>query len=136
MPRQDIDTVFRGVFLQERADCRFIPDNGECEKSIDFIGRGGFWAIVVIEALHLYPIAYLNVTAALANLEAELGELQHERERRLNLLNESGAYISELRTKLGLPEAEWVALPKPSSGLSMEVTLTRTLTLSLSRATA
>ena len=59
--------------------------------------------------------------AALANLEAELGELQHERERRLNLLNESGAYISELRTKLGLPEAEWVALPKPSSGLSMEV---------------
>ena len=59
--------------------------------------------------------------AALANLEAELGELQHERERRLNLLHESGAYISELRTKLALPEAEWAALPKPSAGLSMEV---------------
>ena len=59
--------------------------------------------------------------AALANLEAELGELQHAREKRLNLLNESGAYISELRTKLGLPEAEWAALPKPSAGLSMEV---------------
>ena len=59
--------------------------------------------------------------AALANLEAELSELQHERERRLNLLHESGAYISELRTKLALPEAEWAALPKPSAGLSMEV---------------
>ena len=61
--------------------------------------------------------------AALANLEAELGELQHERERRLNLLTESGAYISELRTKLGLPEAEGAALPKPSAGLSMEVSM-------------
>jgi len=59
--------------------------------------------------------------AALANLEAELGELQQERERRLNLLHESDAYISELRTKLELCEAEWSSLPKPSAGLSMEV---------------
>ena len=59
--------------------------------------------------------------AALANLEAELGELQQERERRLNLLHESGAYISELRTKLALSEADWASLPKPSAGLSMEV---------------
>lgn len=41
---------------------------------IDFIGRGGFWAIVVIEALHLYPILYLNATAALANLDPALEE--------------------------------------------------------------
>ena len=41
---------------------------------IDFIGKGGFWAVVVIEALHLYPILYLNATAALANLDPALEE--------------------------------------------------------------
>jgi iron(III) transport system permease protein len=44
------------------------------ENAIDFVGRGGFWAIVVIEALHLYPILYLNATAALANLDPALEE--------------------------------------------------------------
>jgi iron(III) transport system permease protein len=47
---------------------------GLIENSIDFIGRGGFWAIVIIEALHLYPILYLNATAALANLDPALEE--------------------------------------------------------------
>src|SRR5690606_7010301 len=41
---------------------------------IDFIGRGGFWAIVIVEALHLYPILYLNAVAALANLDPALEE--------------------------------------------------------------
>jgi len=41
---------------------------------IDFLGRGGFWAVVIIEALHLYPILYLNATAALANLDPALDE--------------------------------------------------------------
>jgi len=41
---------------------------------IDFIGAGGFWAIVIIEALHLYPILYLNAAAALANLDPTLDE--------------------------------------------------------------
>ncbi|MHC4219224.1 MAG: ABC transporter permease [Planctomycetota bacterium] len=47
---------------------------GCVEHGIDFIGRGGFWAVVVIEALHLYPILYLNATAALANLDPTLEE--------------------------------------------------------------
>ncbi|MHC4828232.1 MAG: ABC transporter permease, partial [Planctomycetota bacterium] len=47
---------------------------GLIDHGIDFIGRGGFWAIVVIEALHLYPIVYLNATAALANLDPALEE--------------------------------------------------------------
>jgi iron(III) transport system permease protein len=47
---------------------------GLIEHGIDFIGRGGFWAIVVLEALHLYPILYLNATAALANLDPALEE--------------------------------------------------------------
>lgn len=47
---------------------------GLVEHGIDFIGRGGFWAVVIIEALHLYPILYLNATAALANLDPALEE--------------------------------------------------------------
>ena len=47
---------------------------------IDFLGGsiGGrelkFFSIVIMEALHLYPIVYLNVTAALANLDPALEE--------------------------------------------------------------
>ncbi len=47
---------------------------GLIHQGIDFMGRGGFWAIVVTEALYLYPILYLNVTAALANLDPALEE--------------------------------------------------------------
>lgn len=35
---------------------------------------GRFWGVVVMEALHLYPILYLNLTAALANLDPSLEE--------------------------------------------------------------
>lgn len=37
-------------------------------------GGGRFWSVVVVEALHLYPILYLNVTAALANLDPALDD--------------------------------------------------------------
>ncbi len=40
----------------------------------DWLGHGGFWAIVVIEALHLYPIIYLNAAAAFANVDPLLHE--------------------------------------------------------------
>ncbi|MCA9292116.1 MAG: iron ABC transporter permease [Phycisphaerales bacterium] len=51
-----------------------LLDLGLVAEPIDFIGRGGLWAIVLIEALHLYPILYLNATAALANLDPTLEE--------------------------------------------------------------
>ena len=44
---------------------------------IDFLGGavgGRFWGVVVMEALHLYPILYLNITAAMANLDPALDE--------------------------------------------------------------
>ena len=45
---------------------------------IDFFGDdipgGRFWGIIFLEALHLYPILYLNTTAALANLDPALDE--------------------------------------------------------------
>ena len=44
---------------------------------IDFLGGaagGRFWGVVVTEALHLYPILYLNIAAALANVDPALDE--------------------------------------------------------------
>ncbi len=35
---------------------------------------GGFWGVVILEALHLYPILYLNVVAAFANVDPMLLE--------------------------------------------------------------
>ncbi len=37
-------------------------------------GEGRFWAVCVVEALHLYPIMYLNLIAALSNLDPSLSE--------------------------------------------------------------
>ena len=51
-----------------------LLDLGLLSDPVDFIGRGGIWAIIAIEALHLYPIVYLNATAALANLDPALDE--------------------------------------------------------------
>ena len=51
-----------------------LVDLGWISQGYDFIGNGGFWAIVFIEALHLYPILYLNATASLANLDPALEE--------------------------------------------------------------
>ncbi len=42
---------------------------------VDFLGgEGRFWSICIMEALHLYPIAYLNLTTALANQDPTLDE--------------------------------------------------------------
>ncbi|MFG0305246.1 MAG: ABC transporter permease [Phycisphaerales bacterium JB040] len=40
----------------------------------DPLGQGRFWGVVIVEALHLYPILYLNATASLANLDPALDE--------------------------------------------------------------
>lgn len=42
--------------------------------SIDFIGHAKFWGVVTLQALALYPIIFLNATAALANLDPALDE--------------------------------------------------------------
>ncbi len=43
-------------------------------KGIDWLGEGQFWGVVFMEALHLYPILYLNAVAALANLDPTMDE--------------------------------------------------------------
>ena len=41
---------------------------------IDWLGSARFWGVVLVEALHLYPIFYLNASAALANVDPALEE--------------------------------------------------------------
>ena len=36
--------------------------------------EGGFWGVVLLSTLHLYPIMYLNIVAALANVDPSLEE--------------------------------------------------------------
>jgi iron(III) transport system permease protein len=54
----------------------FLMDHGVIESPIDWLGDGNmFWAVVILEVLHLYPILYLNLTAALANIDPSLEEM-------------------------------------------------------------
>jgi iron(III) transport system permease protein len=46
---------------------------GIIDQPIDWLG-GGFWGVVVLEVLHLYPIMFLNLAAALANVDPNLEE--------------------------------------------------------------
>ena len=43
-------------------------------SEIDVLGNAKFWGCVLVDSLHLYPIIYLNATAALANLDPALEE--------------------------------------------------------------
>jgi len=36
---------------------------------IDWLGSAGFWGVVFLETLHLFPIMFLNLTASIANLD-------------------------------------------------------------------
>lgn len=47
---------------------------GLIQGPIDWFSGGGFLGVVILEALHLYPIMYLNVAAALANIDPSLEE--------------------------------------------------------------
>jgi iron(III) transport system permease protein len=46
---------------------------GVIHQPIDWLG-GGFAGVVLLEVLHLYPIMYLNLAAALANVDPSLEE--------------------------------------------------------------
>lgn len=40
----------------------------------DFLGQAKFWGVAIVNALHLYPVIYLNATASIANLDPALEE--------------------------------------------------------------
>ncbi len=41
---------------------------------VDWLGEGRFWGIVIMNALHLYPILYMNIAASLAHLDPAMEE--------------------------------------------------------------
>lgn len=41
---------------------------------VDWLGQSRLWGVVIMNALHLYPILYLNVLAALANVDPAMEE--------------------------------------------------------------
>jgi iron(III) transport system permease protein len=50
-----------------------LLEMGIIDQPIDWLG-GGFAGVVALEVLHLYPIMYLNLAAALANVDPSLEE--------------------------------------------------------------
>lgn len=52
----------------------FLAELGwvDLQNPPDWFGSGGFFGIILLEILHLYPIMYLSVQAALANLDPSL----------------------------------------------------------------
>ncbi len=54
----------------------FLMENGFIDRPIDWLAEGNmFWAVVILEVLHLYPIMYLNLTAALSNIDPSIEEV-------------------------------------------------------------
>jgi iron(III) transport system permease protein len=51
-------------------DLGLLPSN----RPIDWLGEGGFWGIVAVQVLSLYPIMFLNLSAAMANVDPALRE--------------------------------------------------------------
>ena len=49
----------------------FLIDLGlmNANQPMDWLGEGRLWGVVIMNALHLYPILYLNVVAALSHLD-------------------------------------------------------------------
>lgn len=41
---------------------------------VDWLGRGQYWGVIILQSLALYPIMYLNATAALANIDPAMEE--------------------------------------------------------------
>jgi iron(III) transport system permease protein len=55
---------------------QLLMEMGWIDMPIDWLGGDNmFWAVVVLEVLHLYPIMYLNLSAALANIDPSMDEI-------------------------------------------------------------
>ena len=64
----------RQLLGREGAFNALLLDLHAISEPIDFLGRGGFALIVLLEAVALYPILYLNLVAAIANLDPAMEE--------------------------------------------------------------
>ena len=59
-----------GAFNALLVKLHLLPE----DQTIDWLGEGRFWGVVVLNALHLYPILFLNLAAALANVDPAMEE--------------------------------------------------------------
>lgn len=64
------------ILGQQGALNAFLADLGilNPDAPIDWLGEGRIWGVVALIALNLYPIIYLNVLAALANVDPAMEE--------------------------------------------------------------
>ena len=65
---------FRHIFGRTGSLSVLLQDLGILDQPLDLLADGGWPAVVLVEALHLYPIVFLNATAALANIDPALEE--------------------------------------------------------------
>jgi len=67
---------FRQIFGREGALNALLHAIGllGTDRVIDWLGTGREWGIVLLNALHLYPILYLNLLASLSNVDFTLLE--------------------------------------------------------------
>lgn len=49
-----------------------LVESGLLSAPIDFLGKGGLFAVALTQALHLFPIMYLNLTAAILSRDPAL----------------------------------------------------------------
>lgn len=63
----------------------------------DWLGAAGFWGILILQVLNLYPVMFLNLSAALANVDPAL------REAALNLGATPGRLFRNITAPLILP---------------------------------
>ncbi len=67
---------FQRFFARRGAVNLGLMELGIIDTPIEWLAQENlFWAVVVLEVLHLYPIMYLNLTAALANIDPSLEEM-------------------------------------------------------------
>ncbi|MFN9077928.1 MAG: ABC transporter permease [bacterium] len=64
----------RQLLGREGAVNALLLDAHLISSPIDFLGQGGFFLVIVLEAIALYPILYLNLVAAIANLDPSMEE--------------------------------------------------------------
>lgn len=67
---------FQRFFARRGSVNLLLTDLGLIDTPIEWLGGGNlFWAVVILETLALYPIMYLNLSAALANVDPSLEEM-------------------------------------------------------------
>ncbi len=63
------------IFARMGAFNLLLLKMGIISSPIDWFGDGGFLGVILLETLHLYPIMYLNLVAALSNIDPTMEEV-------------------------------------------------------------